>query len=172
MALVITAPPYVAQLGFSAANGALLITVFAVTAACVKLVSGWLAEFVDRRLIMFAATIAMLASLLLLSSSTSYLAITTAYCLAGIAQGCILPASSALVATFFGAPSFGRIMGAMYIAVMLACVAAVLFVGGSFDQTGSYDTAFRAFAVASALIALAAMLIRSARDEPIEVRAA
>jgi MFS family permease len=160
MALVITAVPYGAELGIAPAPAAYLITGFAITAAIVKVTSGWLAEFVNRRNIMLAAALAMLGALSILLSFSSYAALVIAYCLAGFAQGCVLPTSPALIADHFGAPSFGRVLGAMYVAIMLSSIITVWLVGLIFDRTGGYELAFRALLAVCFLAAIAAILIR------------
>ena len=160
MALVITAVPYGAALGIAPAPAALLITGFAITAAIVKVTSGWLAEFVNRRLIMLAAALAMLGSLAILLLFSTYAALVIAYCLAGFAQGCVLPTSSALIADHFGAPSFGRVMGTMYVAIMLSSIVTVWLVGLIFDATGGYEAAFSALLVICFLAAATSAFIR------------
>ena len=158
-ALIVTAPPYVVTLGLEQGAGARLVLLFAVAATIIKIASGWMAEFMDRRLIVLGAAFAMLGALTLLASSNSFSVLVVAYCLAGAAQGGVLPTSSALIAAHFGAPSFGRVLGAAYVGVMLLCGGAALFVGAMFDRFGGYELAFVVFLGAAIVAAAAALFI-------------
>jgi MFS family permease len=169
-ALVVTMVPYASGLGFGALRidfgiGSMpapvfLITAFAVTAASVKLISGFLADYVDRRSIILAATLAMILSLCSLLSFSSYAMVLLASCLAGAGLGCILPASAALVAASFGAPSFGRAMGMIYGAVIVSSILSGVFIGAVYDRTGSYAGAFLTFLGLMVIATLAALFIR------------
>lgn len=162
-ALVITVVPYAIGLGFSQASAALLISGFSITAAVTKVASGALADYFDRRLIMVLSTVAMLFAVLVLASSQAYVGFFAASCLAGFALGCMLPSSAALVAVCFGSPSFGTVMGWMYVGVGVASIVLVRFIATMFDRTGGYDAAFLGFAALAALAALMAFLVRVPR---------
>ncbi len=164
-AIVLTIVPYGTQLGFSPPAAAFLITAFAICAAIVKVTSGLLSEFVDRRAIMLAGTVAMMGSLSVFLLSSDYPLIFIASCLAGTGLGCVLPTSAAQIAAYFGAPSFGRVMGLVYVSVVTSSVASVLFVGAMFDRTGNYDAAFAVLLGVAALAALATRGIRSSRQK-------
>ena len=161
-AIVVTIVPYAIGLGASAALAALLISTFSVTAAVVKVGSGLLLEIIDRRLVMFASTLAMLCAMLALLWSSDYSMLLVACCLAGIAQGCMLPSAPAIVAEYFGSVSFGTIMGCMYAATGISSIVAVSFAGAVFDRTGSYDEAFFAFGALSIFAAIAIAVMRTA----------
>ena len=165
-AIVITLAPYGAGLGFGAASSALLISAFSVAAAVTKVTSGFLADRLDRRLIMVLASLSMAASFALLLSSVSYGAVLVSACLAGVALGGVLPSSAWLIASHFGAPSFGAVMGWGYALTGLLTILAVRFVGTMFDYAGNYRLAFLAFAVLSTSVAFAPLMVRnsSAKD--------
>lgn len=160
-AIVVTIVPYGVGLDFPAASAAFLIAAFSISAAIVKLASGYLAEFVDRRTIMLAATLAMIAALLFLLFSSTYVSILLACCLAGMALGCILPSSAALVAAYFGSPSFGRVMGMIYVGVVVSSILCARFIGAIFDRTAGYNAAFLTFLGIAVLSALAVLLVRT-----------
>jgi len=159
-ALVVTIVPYAAEIGISPTSVALLITAFSLSAGIVKVGSGVLGEYIDQRVIMLTATLAMIASLLILLAATSYPMLLIACCLAGTALGCILPSTAALVASCFGSPSFGTVMGAIYVGIGISSIVSVRFVGAVFDRTGHYDEAFLAFMVLSVVSALGTLLVR------------
>src|SRR6185436_16452463 len=126
-ALVLTLVPYATELGFSSGAAALLISVFSVSAATAKVGTGYLAEFVDRRSILIVATLAMALGLGLLLLFADYAALMAASLLAGLALGGVLPSVAALISGYFGAPSFGKVMGLLYFAAVGGSVAAVYF---------------------------------------------
>jgi MFS family permease len=164
-ALIVTLVPYGTELGYSSAAAVFLISAFSVTAAGVKILSGFAAEFVDRRTIMLAATLAMTTALSLLLTFSGYAAVLPACCLAGVALGCILPSTAALIAACFGAPSFGRVMGMIYVAVVLASVCSVRFIGAIYDGTGGYGAAFLSFLGIAVMSSLAVLLIRTPQTQ-------
>jgi len=171
-AIVVTIVPYGIGLDFPASSAALLISAFSISAAMVKLASGFLAEFVERRIIMFAGSLAMIAALLFLLFSSTYESILLACCLAGMALGCVLPSSAALVAAYFGSPSFGRVMGMIYVAIVVSSILCARFIGAVFDRGGGYNPAFLTFLAIAVLAALAALLVRAPQDVASEVLAA
>jgi MFS family permease len=160
-AIVVTIVPYGIGLDFPASSAAFLIAGFSISAAMVKLASGFLAEFVERRIIMLTGTLAMIAALLFLLFSLKYAWILLACCLAGMALGCVLPSSAALVAAYFGSPSFGRVMGMIYVGVVVSSIVCVRFIGAVFDRTAGYNPAFLTFFVIAVLSALAVLLVRT-----------
>jgi MFS family permease len=170
-ALVVTIVPYATGLGLasmrigfgfgSVSAPVLLISGFAVTAASVKILTGILADHIDRRVIIVAATFLTLVSLCLFLWFSGYAFLLLASCLAGAGLGCILPSSAALIAASFGAPSFGRAMGMIYGAVIVSSIVSGVFIGAVFDRTGSYRDAFAAFLVLMVMCAFAALSIRS-----------
>jgi len=83
-----------------------------------------------------------------------------ACCLAGTALGCVLPSSAALLAGCFGSASFGRVMGAIYVAVVVSSVVSVRYAGAVFDSAGEYSSAFLTFLVLAVVSAVAALIVR------------
>ena len=160
-AVVITLVPYGTGLGFAPVSAALLISAFSISAAVVKVGSGLLSDFIERRTIMLAATLSMIVALLVLLWFSSYAMVLVGCSLTGIALGGILPASSAMVAACFGSPSFGRVMGAMYVVILGSSIVAAWFVGAIFDRTGQYRVAFLTFLVVAAGSAIATLLVRT-----------
>ncbi len=86
-----------------------------------------------------------------------------------MALGCVLPSSAALVAAYFGSPSFGRVMGMIYVAVVVSSILCARFIGAVFDRGGGYNPAFLTFLAIAVLAALAALLVRAPQDVASEV---
>ena len=164
-ALVVTLVPYGAELGFSPASAALLISVFSVCAAIAKIGSGYIAEFTDRRVILIAATLAMVLSLGVLLTFADYPALLIASGAAGIALGGVLPSAAELISVYFGAPSFGKVMGMLYFAAVGGSVLAVYFIGAIFDSSRSYEPAFRTFLGIGVAAVVAALLLRATKPD-------
>ena len=163
-ALVVTLVPYGSGLGLTSAFSAFFISTFSICAAVTKVASGFLADVMERRLIMLAAAVAMMGALLILLSSTSYAMLLAACCLAGTALGCVLPSSAALLAGCFGSASFGRVMGAIYVAVVVSSIVSIRYAGTVFDSAGDYSGAFLTFLVLAVISALAALIVRVPRS--------
>lgn len=159
-ALVTSLPPYAVELGFSAAAAASLISYFSWAAGVTKILGGLLADYTNRRLLMFCAGLIMVAAAVILFVSSGYAALAAAATLAGMALGCALPSSSALIASTFGAKSFGTIMGWVYVVLCLSATILPPLTGRIFDVTHSYNAAFIFFGMLSALGAASTALIR------------
>jgi len=113
---------------------------------------------------MLGATMAMIASLVIFLTATSYPMLLLGCCLAGTALGCILPSTAALIAAFFGSPSFGTVMGAIYVAIGVSSIVSVRFAGVVFDRTGNYRLAFLAFVGLSIVAAVGTFLLQPGAD--------
>lgn len=159
-AIVISLVPYAVGLGYTAPQAVVLISVFAIAAAIVKVSSGILADYVSRKAILGVACSAMVVSLLFLNFTPDFMRLAIASALAGAALGGVLPTGAALVAACYGAPSSGGVMGWIWASGLAASILAVLYVGYSFDQFGSYVNGFWALTVVAFFVALTPLLIR------------
>src|SRR5258705_12042049 len=90
--------------------------------------------------------------------------------LAGTALGCVLPSSAILVAALFRSPSFGRVMGMIYVAVVVSSIVCSRFIGAIFDRTGGYRMAFLTFLAIAMISALATFLLRAPRRENLSLK--
>jgi len=160
-AIVVTVVPYGTGLGFAPVSAAFLISAFSISAAIAKILSGLLSEVIERRTIMLTSTLAMIGALLVLLSYSSYPMLILGCCLAGASLGGILPSSAAVVAACFGSPSFGRVMGAMYVVILASSILSAWFVGAMFDRTGQYGSAFLTFLAIAVGAAVATLLVRT-----------
>lgn len=157
--IVVSAPPYGHQLGFTLAASAFLISGFSVAAAATKIAAGVMADLWNTRILLFATALFMPLALASLFFFANYGAILAACCLAGIALGGVLPTSASLIAARFGAARFGSVIGWTYVLVFGSTIAAVRFMGSVFDHTGSYHPAFAALLVFSILVWLVCLVI-------------
>jgi len=157
--IVVSMPAYGHQLGFAASSAAFTISAFSIAAATTKILAGVMADFWDKRILLFATALFMPLALGLFSMATGYAAILAACAMAGVALGGALPLSGALIAARFGAARFGSVIGWTYALIYGAVILAVRFAGWSFDRTGDYHGAFEGLLLAALLVSLLALLI-------------
>lgn len=162
--LVTTFVPYAVLLGYTATQAALLISIFAVSAALTKILGGVLADYVNRQYLMIAAGFVITAAAGILYVWNSYTALAVAAILAGTSLGCVLPSSAAIIASLFGAPQFGTIMGWAYTLIGIASIALVPITGAIFDATKDYRPAFMLFVVIGLAATASTWLVR--REKP------
>lgn len=160
-AIVISAPPYGHQLGFTSIASAVLISAFSIAAASTKIMTGIMADFWNKRFLLFGSAVCLPLSLVTLCFFGNYAAVFAACCLAGISLGGVLPTSSSVIADRFGAACFGSVMGWTYTLIGAFTIFAVRFIGSVFDLTGFYRPAFGALLVISLFIGTAALVIDS-----------
>jgi sugar phosphate permease len=169
-ALVTSAPAYGHQLGFTGTASALLISAFSIAAACTKILTGLMGDFWNKRVMLFTTAISMPLALGMLCLFTDYRAVLSSCALAGVALGGALPLSGGLIASRFGAASFGSVTGWTYVMISGCALGAVLYIGSIFDQSGSYRPGFVGLLLFSlAVTALALFLdlpVKPNRQEP------
>lgn len=163
-AIVMTIVPYGVQLGASITAAAFIISAFAIAAAITKVLAGFLADYLNQRWLLVAATVLMIGAQLLLWLFPSYQALLIASCMAGASLGFALPTAAGLIAAGFGPASFGAAMGWTYAMVLAFAIIASRFIGAVFDMTQSYVPAFVTFAVLTSGV-FVAMLLFSPRDD-------
>jgi len=157
--IVVSAPAYGHQLGFGYAASAFLISAFSIAAALTKISAGVMADFWDKRVLLFATALFMPLALGLLSIVAGYGAVLAACAMAGVALGGALPLSAGLIAARFGAPHFGSVIGWTYFLIYGCTILAVRFAGAVFDRMGSYHSAFVDLLFISLFASLAALLL-------------
>lgn len=140
--------PHATDLGFTAADAALILSVAAGVGALGKLVFGWIADHADLRFAMWLATGLQTVSLLLLLAlldTSSYAALMFAVGVFGLGMGGIVPLWGSLVGAAFGRRNFGRAMGLMSPVMLPIQLWGIPFAGWAFDRFGSYRIAFTTF---------------------------
>lgn len=116
-----------------------------------QLFGGYLGDRFDKRLICTACMAAHAAGLLLVTFASSWIMVAGFAVLHGLAWGTRGPLMVALRADYFGARSFGTIMGFSSLVVMFGMSGGPIIAGVMADVTGNYVSAFTAIACASAL---------------------
>jgi MFS family permease len=164
-AMVVTLVPYGIQLGHAPGSMALLVAGFSLCAGVTKVAAGFLADRVSLRWLLALAAALMTAAWLAVTLSSAFDGLLAAACLSGVALGCALPASAALIAAHFGAARFATVMGWAYSLLLVLLIVFVLLVGVIYDRTGSYQPAFVSFAALLAGLLFAILLLPLSRAE-------
>ena len=124
---------------------------------------GFLADRVDRRLLLWLIMGAHVAAFVALSGNESALLFTAIVVSVGFFAGGIMPVYMALVSQIFGPASFGLVLGIAGIVMLPVGFAAPPLAGALRDAQGNYDAALLLFAGG---VALAALLLAGLRPGP------
>lgn len=152
---------YATDRGFTAYQGAALMSVISGTAVLGKLGIGALSDKIDPRWL-FLAVIGLNACLLaMLIANPAYPTLFTVAALTGPAVGGVLPLWGMLVGGRFGVPSMGRAMGLMSTAFLPLNLLGLHIVGTAFDKTGSYLPAFEIYLMVLVFVAIAILPVRA-----------
>ena len=157
---------YATDLGFEPEQAAILMSAYAGAGAVGRLLSGYLADRVDKRvasLIVFAILTGAWIGLVL---ARSYPALFTASLCMGLGVGGIMPLWGALTGACFGRAVFGRAMGLMTPLMLPFNLAGAPIAAYVFDRTGSYSLVLSAFLITFVLGALAISFLRIPQVEP------
>ena len=140
--LVHLAPHLTEGLGYSLAAAGLVVALMTGCQMAGQLVGGYLGDKLDKRLICFACMLAHSAGLLLVAYATQVWIVVLFALLHGLAWGVRGPQMVALRADYFGASSFGTIMGFSSLIVMLGMSAGPIIAGYMADRSGDYQSGF------------------------------
>lgn len=144
-ALLASIVPYVEGRNIDRQTGAYLLSTIAASAIAGKLIVGWLAERMDRRLLFAMVCSANLLFLFVLIANVGINALFGVAALTGLAIGGVYPVWTTLTAAHFGAASFGRVIGAMNLITIPILLVSLTLAGRTFDETGDYALAFKIF---------------------------
>ncbi|MEM9655180.1 MAG: MFS transporter [Actinomycetota bacterium] len=137
--------------GFSALHTALVVGMLPAMMGAGQLLGGYLGDRFDKRMMVSVAMLGHGFGMLLLALATNWLLVWLFVLLHGLAWGIRGPIQSALRADYFGATSFGKIMGFSSMIVMLGMIIGPVLAGVLRDETGDYRLGFVILAVVAAL---------------------
>ncbi len=130
------------SLGYSLAGASGVITLMTMLQFTGTLTGGWLGDHINKRLLVVACMAMHASGILLLAHATGF-AMVAGFCvLHGLAWGIRGPQMTAIRADYFGAASFGSIMGISMIIVMVGSISGPIVAGVLYDATGSYIRGF------------------------------
>lgn len=136
---------YARDIGLDATNGALLISVIALSMMVGKVFFASLSDRFSRRMLFALVVLGHIAVILLLRFDLSFRAVAAVMMLFGFSVGGVLPLAGAVIAHAFGTASFGRAMGLVMPFVTVASAVGPLVAASVRDLTGSYAGAFMMF---------------------------
>lgn len=141
----------VGSLGYSLSLAATMTTVMTAANFIGRPVGGWVANRTGSRAVITGCMLMHAAALLSLAYSSAVWVVVAFAIANGLAWGARVPVVVTMRAEYFGAKSFGAIMGLSTSIVTVASVSAPLLAGLSYDLTGSYTLGFTALGIAAAL---------------------
>ncbi len=139
------------DLGYSLSAAAGIVTLQTITNLIGRPLGGWLADRTSSRLVTAVAMLGHATALLLLAYAEAGWMVIAFALLNGLAWGARVPVVVSMRAEYFGAKSFGAIMGVSSLVVTLGGVIAPVVAAWAYDATGSYTMSFTILAILAAL---------------------
>ncbi len=158
--LVVHFIPYFESIGFTRAEAASVLGFYTVLSIFGRLGSGWLMDFVDKRVVLAGLLSCQAVGFLILANITSYWHVVPFALLYGTAFGGMMPARGMIISSFFGRQSFGAIHGLSQSATVVSGMVAPILMGWVFDQTQSYIIAIYILTAVAAIAVPLAFLAR------------
>lgn len=137
--------------GFTPQQAARVAAVLPLVQLAGQIGGGFLGDRISKQLIVVVAMVGHVAGLLLLAYADELWMIWLFIPLHGLAWGVRGPLMQAMRADYFGAASFGQIMGISSLIIMIGQISGPLLAGYLDDKTGSYQTGFALVAVMATL---------------------
>jgi MFS family permease len=134
------------DMGLTAARAAWLLSALAAGAAAGKIIFGWLAGKIGEQGALFVAIAMEGVGMLGFAIPMPFTPLVLTASLLGLGVGGVMPLAAALLARAFGAEAFGPMMGLMTPLMIPFQSVGAPFAAGVFDSTGSYQSAWIAFA--------------------------
>ncbi len=151
-AIMVHLVPHLTEgLGFSLALSGLAFALVTGFLMLGQLAGGFLGDRFDKRLICTVCMLGHGAALLLIAYARSPAAVVAFAVLHGLAWGIRGPQMMAMRADYFGASSFGTIMGFSSLVIMLGMASGPVIAGYMADVSGSYESGFTLLAWLSLL---------------------
>jgi sugar phosphate permease len=139
------------SLGYSLTAAASLLTFMTVMNFAGRVGGGYLGDRLNTRFVVIGCMLGHAAALVVLAFASSLWMLVLFAALNGVAWGARAPVIVSMRADYFGARSYGTIMGFSSIVVTGGAVLGPVLGGLSYDITGSYTVGFTALAVLAAL---------------------
>lgn len=137
--------------GFSLQAAGLLGTALLLTQFLGQVCGGWLGDRYSKRYLVMAAMVGHVIGMLLFTFAVDPWMIWAFVPFHGLAWGIRGPLMQAIRADYFGASSFGRIMGWSALIIMLGTMSGPIIVGVLRDATGTYTLGLTVVTVGASL---------------------
>jgi len=152
--------PRITDSGVSLSAASLVMSVTAALGIAGKLIYGALADRWDVRYALWLGIGFQVAGQLIMLLMPGYYSFMFGAALFGFGMGGVVPMQGAAVGAAFGRESFGRVLGAMRLPMVVLQIVGTPFAGWMHDRTGSYDQAFQIFLGIYVLAAIAVLAIK------------
>jgi MFS family permease len=149
--LVHLIPHLTEGLGYSLGAASLVVAMLTLFQLVGMVSGGYLGDRINKRFICVLCMFAHAGGLLLVTYASSFAWVLAFVVLHGMAWGARGPLMVSLRADYFGASSFGTIMGVSSLVVMLGMSAGPIVAGYLADVTGNYEYGFTVLALLSLL---------------------
>ncbi|MEZ4501373.1 MAG: MFS transporter [Dehalococcoidia bacterium] len=152
------------SLGYSLTQAAAMLTLMTILNLVGRVGGGYLGDRINTRNVLIGAMLMHAAALLFLTFAQSLWMLIAFAVLNGLAWGSRVPLIISMRADYFGARSYGTIMGFSSIVVTLGSISGPVLAGISYDQTGSYTIGFTALAILAGLGSLFLWFLPAPQD--------
>lgn len=152
--------PHVTDIGFSAMQAAVLVSLASGVCIPSRLLMGWVSDKIGRKTSIIICSLLKAAAMICLIWSRDLWMLYLFAVIYGFGWGGIDPPIAALIGDVFGMQNIGIIMGALGIGWAIGAAVGPLIGGLIFDFSNSYSMAFLAGAIAMLILGLSAALIK------------
>jgi MFS family permease len=159
-----------AELGFAPGIFVTCLGVTALTGLAGNFLGGWLLTRVPARLVMVTAMTLLAIGLTVLPQLRATWMVLLQACVMGLAGGLVTVLFFSYWPQTFGRRHLGSIQGAAQLMTVVASATGPLLLARIQEASGSYSLAFRGLGVATALLGLAALVVRPPRTPSLIVR--
>jgi MFS family permease len=142
-------PHLTEDLGYSLEAAGWVVALMTTVQMIGLLAGGYLGDRFDKRIIVVVCMVAHASGLLLVAHATNLSMVLGFALLHGWAWGTRGPLMVAMRADYFGASSFGTIMGFSSLVVMLGMMAGPIVAGYMADRSGNYESGLTVLAIAA-----------------------
>jgi len=153
------------DLGLSKQNASWAPSVMASGALVGKLLAGWMADRIDKRIVVFALLVTHATGWAILATEPGFAVLLAGCAVLGLGGGGMIPLPPVFQGACFGRLVIGQVGGLQALIAVPIGAPLPFLVGLSYDRTGSYVSAFL---IIIALIALALTLLMLLRMPAIE----
>lgn len=134
--------PMARERGMSTELSALLISGYAASSLTGKFLLGWLGDKFEKRSVFLLIQVLAVVGWLPMLMLEGIVPLMASVVLVGLAVGGLTPIWGSLIAYYFGAGAFGRVKGAMTLAMLVCTVVPGPLGGLIYSLYGSYTTSF------------------------------
>jgi len=154
MAIIVHQIPFLtSSVGMSEGAAAASVTGMVMVSLAGRFGFGYLADLIDKRLVMAASYACLALGVLLFAAVFHPWQVFLALPMFGLGWGGVIPVRPALQAEVFGIRAFGAIQGLIFTVATIGALIGPVFAGWMYDQTESYRLAFVLLAAGGLLAA-------------------